>query len=98
MRDTADRSSLSHPGFHRQDFASPAPAVRPSCRVTTGASPKFATSTTSELREEFGGRNPFMLPSKLTYDGFDTAVLIASVLFVSTIAGMLAFLVHGGRI
>lgn len=77
MCGAADRSSLYHPGFHRQDLASAIPAVRPSCRATLEASTMRSCSTTSEVASEFGAQNPFMPASKPACDGFEAFVIVA---------------------
>lgn len=92
MRGAADRSSLCHPGFHRQDVVPSIPAVRPSCRATLEASTNCSPATMSEVTAEIGDRNPFIMPSKVPHEDFETVVLVAAVAFVAVILALTCWL------
>lgn len=96
MRGAADRSSLSHPGFHRQDVVSAIPAVRPSCRATFEASSNYGPFTTSEIAIEFGNQNPFMPASKPAWDGFEAFVIVAVASAVILAAVFALLFLRGG--
>lgn len=79
MRGAADRSSLCHPGFHRQDVVSAIPAVRPSCRATPEASSMRSLPAMSEVALEFGDQNPFIPPSSALQSGFEAQLIFAAI-------------------
>ena len=91
MCGAADRSSLCHPGFHRQDVVPFIPAVRPSCRATLEASLKCGVPAMSEVAFEFGVQNPFNVPSRTLQSGLE-ALLIFAAISVALSLGTIALL------
>lgn len=92
MRGAADRSSLCHPGFHRQDVVPSIPAVRPSCRATLEASSNYGPFTTSEVAIEFGNQNPFNVPSRGSCDDIGGTILTVVTLVLGIVMTLLSTL------